>query len=213
MNDRDTILARLRAGRGDLGAIPARDEHLPVAVVEDDSLQGLLDLFVAQAEALQCKVTVCATVGDGLQAVLDAIGADTAIVSWDLDLIPLPGLSAALADAGITVTQAQDAAIRVGLTGADAAIAATGSLVLTSGLSKPQHVSLLPEVHLAVIRRSQIVATMEAWQVEALAGGAASFAALSTVLVISGASRTADIGMELVLGAHGPRELQIVIVP
>lgn len=212
MTDREAILARLRAMRGDLGEVPEHNSQLPVARVDDTSPQALLDLFVTQAEQLECKVTVCTTASDGVGAVLEAVGRDTTIASWDLDLIPLPELGAALTEAGITATQAQDAALRLGLTGADAAIAATGSLVLATGPGKPRHASLLPGVHLVVIRRSQIVATMEAWYATVWDAGT-PFAAPSQMIIVSGASRTADIGMELVLGAHGPRELQIVIVP
>jgi L-lactate dehydrogenase complex protein LldG len=214
MTDRDAILARLRQGRGDLGADPAHDGVTrPVARIENESPHAVLDLFVTQAEALQCYVTVCATASEGVQAVLGVIGDDTTVAAWDRDHIPLPELHAALADADITATQAQDPALRVGLTGADAAIAATGSLVLATGLGKPRHVSLLPDVHIAVIRRAQIVPTMEAWGAAALADDGPPFAASSQVIVVSGASRTADIGMELVLGAHGPRELHVIILP
>lgn len=216
MSSRDRILKTLRANRPDFSAHDSRAqaaERRDVAPVTDTAPAALLDLFTAQAEALQCIVTVCADEAAAIRALLDAIQPDTACMCWDFAAVPLPGLEAALSEAGIAVTHDPDPALRVGITGAEAAIAATGSLVIASGPGKARAISLLPDRHIAVIRAGQIVPTMEAWGAALLVDGPGALNVASNWVLVSGASRTADIAMELVLGAHGPRELQIVIVP
>lgn len=212
MTSRDTILQRLRAARVEFEHVPTMTQQLPVAVVTDTAPQALLDLFVAQAKALLCTVSVCADDAEAVRAIVDTVTPDAAMMSWDAAYVPLPGLEAALREAGITPVYDADPAIRVGLTGADAAIAATGTLVVSAGPGRPRQTSLLPDIHIAVIRRAQIVPTMEEWQANLLAQPDA-LTASSNVLLISGPSRTADIAMELVLGAHGPREVHVLIVP
>lgn len=213
MTSRDTILKRLRAARVEVEHVPAITTPLPVAVVTDSAPQALLDLFVVQAEALLCTVTICADDAEAVRAIVDTVTPDTAVLSWDLAHVPLPGLEAALHEAGITPVYDANPAIRVGLTGADAAIAATGTVVVSAGPGRPRQTSLLPDIHIAVIRRAQIVPTMEQWQADLLAQGPDALTASSNMLLISGPSRTADIAMELVLGAHGPREVHVLIVP
>lgn len=97
----------------------------------------------------------------------------------------------------------------VGVTGAFAGIAETGTLMLLSGPETPATVSLLPETHVAVIEAGRIVATMEqAWDRLRVERGALPRA----VNFISGPSRTADIEQTVTLGAHGPYRVLIVVV-
>ena len=97
----------------------------------------------------------------------------------------------------------------IGVTGAFAAIAETGTLMLVSGPSTPASVSLLPETHVAVLAADRVVAHMEqAWDM-----ARAEFGQLPrAVNFISGPSRTGDIEQQLVLGAHGPYRVHIIIV-
>ncbi len=146
-------------------------------------------------------------------SLLALLGEDRRLLSWDLAHIPLPGLQAALDHAGIEIAAPEDASVRVGLTGADAALAATGSVILSSGPGKPRTVSLLPDVHIVVITAGQIVPNLETWAADRRAQGLDDFRQTSSVMIISGPSRTADIAMQLVLGAHGPAALHILILP
>jgi L-lactate dehydrogenase complex protein LldG len=98
----------------------------------------------------------------------------------------------------------------VGITGAFCAIAETGTLMLLSGPRTPAETSLLPETHIAIVRTSRIVRGMEdAWSLLRTEHGALPRA----VNFISGPSRTADIEQTLVLGAHGPYRVHIVLIP
>ncbi len=98
----------------------------------------------------------------------------------------------------------------VGITGVTSAIAETGTLVVLSGAGSPPSVSLLPETHIAIVRRSSVVRSMEdAWsRIRAIDAGLPR-----AVTFISGPSRTADIEQTVTLGAHGPYRVHIVLVP
>ena len=97
----------------------------------------------------------------------------------------------------------------IGITGCFCAIAETGTLVFASGTESPPATFLLPETHIAIVRADQIVAGME----EAFARLRAERGALPRAInLVSGPSRTGDIEQTIVLGAHGPRRVHIVLV-
>lgn len=96
----------------------------------------------------------------------------------------------------------------VGITGAFAGIAETGTLMLLSGADTPASVSLLPETHIALLRADQIVPAMEdAWARLRQRHGSLPRA----VNFVSGPSRTADVEQTITVGAHGPRRVLIVL--
>ncbi len=97
----------------------------------------------------------------------------------------------------------------VGITGAFCAIAETGTLMMCSGPDTPPSTSLLPETHIAVLRRDRIVAGMEdAWTLLRQDRDELPRA----VNFISGPSRTADIEQTVTLGAHGPYRVHILLL-
>ncbi len=98
---------------------------------------------------------------------------------------------------------------RLGITGSYCAIAETGTLVLLSGLETPTATALLPDTHVAVVRRDRIVTGME----EAFALIRAERGVLPRAMnMISGPSRTGDIEQTIVLGAHGPFRVHILLL-
>jgi L-lactate dehydrogenase complex protein LldG len=97
-------------------------------------------------------------------------------------------------------------AASVGITGAVAVLADTGSIVVTSGAGRPRLASLLPPIHVALVTRAQIVPSLGAW----LAAHRTLPASVANCVVITGPSRTADIEMTLTRGVHGPRAVHIV---
>jgi L-lactate dehydrogenase complex protein LldF len=125
------------------------------------------------------------------------------VLVWDR----VDGLSeSALEAAGLELVKDPDDKIRAGITGCTCAIAETGTLMLTSGAGKPLSTSLLPEIHVVVLRASQIVASLEeAMQLRDVRDSGAA-------VLITGPSRTADIEMTLTIGVHGPKELRVYIV-
>jgi L-lactate dehydrogenase complex protein LldG len=98
---------------------------------------------------------------------------------------------------------------KVGITGCFCAVAETGTLMLLSGVETFASASLLPETHIAIVDASRIVASME----DAFALARAERGELPRATnLISGPSRTADIEQTIVLGAHGPYRVHVVLV-
>jgi len=98
---------------------------------------------------------------------------------------------------------------RLGITGAFCGIAETGTLVILSGADTPTATTLLPDTNIAVLRADRVVAGME----EAFALIARERGRLPrAVNLISGPSRTGDIEQTIVLGAHGPFRVHILVV-
>src|SRR5216110_3187510 len=114
------------------------------------------------------------------------------------------------AGAGLAIearpTQGHD---RLGITGTFCAIAETGTLVVLSGADAPTATTLLVDTHIAVVRADRIVSGME----EAFALIRREKGQLPRAInMISGPSRTGDVEQTIVLGAHGPFRVHIVVV-
>ena len=100
---------------------------------------------------------------------------------------------------------------QVAVSHATAGVAETGTIVMASGADNPVTLNFLPETHIVVVEENDIVGPYE----DAFAKVTARFGKGQmprTVNMISGPSRSADIGGRLVIGAHGPRRLCVVIV-
>ncbi len=104
----------------------------------------------------------------------------------------------------------------VGLSAAFTGVAETATLMLASGPGNPSTLNFLPDTHIVVLPASRVVGPLEdAWaRLRAAHPGAPlSGAAMPrTVNLITGPSRTGDIEQKILMGAHGPRRLHIVIV-
>jgi L-lactate dehydrogenase complex protein LldG len=159
--------------------------------------------FSSELLALGGAFTLCneAELAERILDLLSERGLDR-LLSWEEDRLP-PGLLAAIRSAGIEVIQAPDPGARVGLTGALAGIAETGSLLLPGGSGRPLAASLLPEIHLAVLFARDIKQNLQ----QALR--LPEVRSTSSSVVVSGPSRTADIEMTLTIGVHGPGEIHV----
>jgi L-lactate dehydrogenase complex protein LldG len=157
----------------------------------------------------------------------------TLVVRWEDALLELLEVDAALQAQGVDVSMAspplEDAAALanqrqnlrellaradIGLSGADYAIAETGTLALSALPGQMRGVSLLPPVHVAVVRPSQIVASMADCLAMLQDEGREDLQErlTSCVSFITGPSRTGDIELSLTVGVHGPGELHLVIL-
>jgi L-lactate dehydrogenase complex protein LldG len=161
------------------------------------------------------------------------------VVRWQSELLEALEVDAALHQQGITVrttalppgTVAGEAASTaamttrrlelrallaqadLGLSGVDYVIAETGTLVLMARAGQMRGVSLLPPVHVAVARTSQVIATLADYLVLAQAAGTDPQQYLtSCVSFVTGPSRTGDIELKLTVGVHGPRELHLLVL-
>jgi L-lactate dehydrogenase complex protein LldG len=99
----------------------------------------------------------------------------------------------------------------VGLTHAVAGVAETGTLVLASGPENPVTVTFLPETSIILVRAADLVGPYEA-AFDRVRERFGRGAMPRTLNLVSGPSRTADVGGRLVTGAHGPRRLCVIFV-
>ena len=100
----------------------------------------------------------------------------------------------------------------IGITGADFAVADTGTLVLLSAPEKPRLASLLPPVHIAILKKENIVPDLHSL-FSKLGKNYGNYDELcSCVSFITGPSRTADIELSLTLGVHGPGKAIVLIL-
>ena len=214
MTTREDILGRVRRqlGRTEENAASGRAALQSYIAARSAGPRGtlagdLLQRFCEKSAAMSCSVDHVTR--------LDQAPAAIACYLTDHDLprqaLCWPELAALpWSDAGLEVvarpTRGSDL---VGITGCYCALAETGSLLLCSGAATPAALSLLPETHIAIVSAARIVAGMEeAWQLLRSELGELPRA----LNFISGPSRTGDIEQTIVLGAHGPYRVHIVIV-
>ena len=100
------------------------------------------------------------------------------------------------------------ARVEVGITSADYALADTGTLVMIASPAEARLVSLVPPVHIAVVPAERVLTGLD----ELFALHPLPAEETSSMVLITGPSRTADIEQILVRGVHGPGEIHVVIV-
>ena len=171
---------------------------------------ALLDRFVAEAEALSAEVFVEPT-AEAVRERVRVLCDGARILAWSETHLPL-GVGEALGGATLLSSEAplrERARADVGLTGADGAVASIGALILGCRAGRSRDPSVLPPLHVAVLRRGDIHPDLAS----ALDATAELRRTCSSVHLIAGPSRTADIELCLTLGVHGPGRVVIVVGP
>lgn len=206
---RDAFVARVTLALG-RGAVVAPEESAPlvdeavVRVARKD--QDLVALFAERAGKTGMVVHQTSRADEFVLELLAKLGARRVAVSGSLG-----GISAGLTARGMEAVEWKSAGgvaplfeVDVGVTDVQAAVAETGSIVCAAGVGRGRGLSLVPPVHVAVVRASQIVAD--------LVDLFGSFGEVeSGVVLITGPSKTADIEGVLITGVHGPREVHLVV--
>lgn len=182
-----------------------------------ESRKDQIALFAQQSEALRTEFHECATEA---AAVKHLAGLATEL-GWKKIAVHSGELTNALAEkltdsvSILHVDQGYEKealeACDAGLTECEALVAQTGSVCVTSRSSGGRALSVLPPHHIVIARKSQMVtdlAAAYALLAEKYAGNYPSF-----ISFITGPSRTGDIERILVLGAHGPKKLTVLLVP
>lgn len=148
------------------------------------------------------------------------------LLSWQAADLPVPGLLDDLRSGGINlldgmlphVEPARSASlarveqVAFGLTGADAAFADTGTIVLMAGPGRPRLASLSVRTHVALLDPNRLYPSWAAWLAAEGQRAQGRLAGASNLTLITGPSRTADIEMTLTVGVHGPGELIVALV-
>ena len=210
MDSRQDILGRIRQRLGRtaesqaaLGAAHEALASLPRPMIVGDLRQRFVDQSLAQSTTVDC-VADWQQVPAAVARYLSATGLSMHVVGWPL-LLGHPWSAAGIEFEGRGAHDGD----AVGITGCYCAIAETGTLMVLSGPDTPATVSLLPETHIAIVAMSRVVAGMEeAWQLVRSERSELPRA----VNFISGPSRTGDIEQTIVLGAHGPYRVHVVLV-
>lgn len=223
---REEILHRIRKGLGRGEGAGHADSEAPLpqnsgpSSGADDKRckDDLADIF---AESLS-GVNTSAYRASGRDGVLEFIKSFVnerrleSFSIWETEFLKSLDIRGSLEVAGLAVKSAENKAeialSSVGITEADYAIADTGTLVLLSGPERPRGVSLIPPVHLAIVKKENIVSNIgelfgilnKFYEDHKTTPASATF--------ITGPSRTADIELNLTLGVHGPKELHVLIV-
>jgi L-lactate dehydrogenase complex protein LldG len=174
-----------------------------------------VDLFVSMAQEVQTTVERVAGLADVPAAVASYLAAENLpaelAMSPDTALDAIPWGDRPLLQIRRGKAEPGD---QVSLTPAFAGIAETGTLMLASGAATPSTLNFLPDTHIVVMRADQVVPSYEVgWTKlrERQASPNGKFMP-RTVNFITGPSRTGDIEQRIILGAHGPRRLHIVLV-
>ena len=101
----------------------------------------------------------------------------------------------------------------IGITSADYCLAETATLVMKTVPGSDRSISLLPSIHVAVIELNQIIRNLpELYACLKYEGKPPDWELANCLTLISGPSKTADIELTMVHGAHGPRELYLYVI-
>lgn len=209
MSSREKILGKIRnaLGRNALNAeqISVLEQRLAAPPVHEQP-QVNADLVQQFTQKLQ---KVGASFSDVAEDSLIPFALIALLKEWGLalqvvidpHLQTLPWTNEILCEARV----AQDLD-KVSVTEAFMAVAETGTVALLSSAS-PTTLNFLPETHVVIVRRAQLVANLETvWE------KLRQQAMPRTVNLITGPSRTADVEQTIQLGAHGPRRLHVILV-
>lgn len=212
MTARDDILGRVRAALGRRSIDPATVRSAAATLLADlpstrpDLLAGsLVEAFIARVTSPKVAATAeciesAAALPSAVAEYLRGRGLQRAVALQPLAL--LRSLDWSGFEVRPSVAPDEVAAVGVARWG----IAETGSLVFHSGSDSPVLANFLPLHHIVLLRSADIVAYLEDYAA-LIAGNSMP----RNANLITGASGTTDIEGSLVLGAHGPRYLHVVI--
>ena len=208
-----------------LPPLPSRLPVQPTPVpVSDGSSQMLISSWIHRCREIDGDVILCKEddLPEQLLEVLRTEDAQAVLLSPELAQVQ-PTLISCLNEAGIdlihpavpeNVSPEQRKAvlhafdeITVGITSTSAALAESGSILVSSAVVRANLASLLPRVHIAILREQDIYPDYATWIVENQKD-----AAERTTVIITGPSRTSDIEMTLSIGVHGPAQLIVFLL-
>jgi len=234
VSDRELILARIRAALADVpGEEPSswsgEDPEGPyiredpeAAYIREDPEAAYIrerrltsgearELFVERCGEYRASIVRCDGSAEAISAAVEEACARHRVVT----LAVPPGLEPGWAPDGLELRLDEPALPTDELAGCDAvltgcalAIALTGTIVLDAGPGQGRRaLTLVPDLHICVVRAQQIVAGVP----EAFGRLNAPVAEGRPITLISGPSATSDIELQRVEGVHGPRRLEVVV--
>jgi L-lactate utilization protein LutC len=208
---RDNILHKVRTALGRSAGQAVADVPPVRLRVREAAIEDRIALMMARLETLAAKTARVPTMDAAREFVAAAIAGKTAVASnapylQDCGIAGLPGVRSGIRD--VSELTEVCARVDIGITSADYALSDTGTLVMLASPAEARLVSLLPPAHLAVVPCNRILTGLD--ELFTLLPDPAG--QTSSMVLITGPSRTADIEQILVRGVHGPGQVTVVIV-
>jgi len=208
---RDNILHKVRTALGRSADQPPPPPPAVRIAVPAVGMEDKILSFRERLEALAGKTHLALSAEDALAYVRRVVDGREAVASNAPFLVECGVTGLPTVRSGVTDREelrALCATRAVGVTSADYCLADTGSLVMISSRDEARLISLLPPVHIAVVPRDRVLSGLD--ELFTILPKPAERS--SSMVFITGPSRTADIEQILVRGVHGPGEIHVVIL-
>ena len=205
---RDNVLHKIRTALGRGAGQAAPDPPAARIRIPQVSMEARISSMLERVRALAGEAVAT---DDARGFVAAAIAGKTAVAS-NAPFLAECGITG-LAGVRSGITDREElrelcATVDVGITSADYALADTGTLVMLASPQEARMISLLPPAHIAVVPRARILTGLD----ELFSLLPLPAESTSSMVLITGPSRTADIEQILVRGVHGPGVLSVVVV-
>ena len=199
---REHLLLKVRTALGRASGQAPPPILPPMLTIPEIPVEIRVTEFIRHFEALAGKAFRVPNTKAARARVADLLENRTAIASSapylrECGITSLPG---------VNVNELQEAG--AGITSADYALCDTGTLIMLASPREARLISLLPPLHIAVIPSSAIITGLD--ELFTILPNPAE--QTSSMVMITGPSRTADIEQILVRGVHGPGEIRVIIV-
>lgn len=208
---RDNILHRVRTALGRSAGQGVPDPPPPRIRVPEVDMEARIASVRRRVEALAGKTHRAASPAEACRLVCEELAGRSAVTS-NAPFLAECGITG-LAGVRSGVTDREElrelcATLDVGITSADYVLADTGTLVMISSPQEARMVSLLPPAHIAVVPSERILTGLD----ELFSVLPRPAEQSSSMVLITGPSRTADIEQILVRGVHGPGQITVIVV-
>jgi len=224
-DSREEILRRIRTG-----LYRSTDLHQPKEIMRQSTdiaaeLKVEKSILINQFVEELTKVSGSARILEGEDSVRDFIIAFVeehglgSFAIWESDLLEKLHIRDGLESKGLKLAHSNKkeemAKADIGITEADFGIANSGTVVLIADEKQPRTVSLIPPIHIAILKSDKIVGNINdffARIINLFVGIESVDNITSCMTFITGPSRTADIELNLTLGVHGPKEIFVLVL-
>lgn len=208
---RERILHRVRTALARSESQPAPDPPAVRLRMTPEDRESRIASMLERVEALAGKSYRAANPEEACRFAANLLAGKSAVAS-NAPFLAACGI-ATLPGVRTGITDREDlrrlcAGCEIGITSADYALADTGTLVMLSSPREARMISLLPPAHLAIIPAERILGSLD--ELFTIVPNPAELT--SSMVLITGPSRTADIEQILVRGVHGPGEIAVVVV-
>ena len=207
------------------GSLPqVQSQEPPLSSISSFDPYDLVGQFSQQAREVKSEVHEVMSHTAGCQRVHDIFSFHQAekFISWADEFLPIKGLNHEIVERGFQLqdsfipydpderreTQLALSGVTIGITGAMAGLADTGSVVITCGKGRGRLASLLPPIHIVLLEARLLSPSMSHF----IRLNPEAATQSSNLVFITGPSRSADIEQTMTLGAHGPKELHVILI-